>query len=128
MQLHQSKTYSITIVFRSWSCSSPPVEVADQSAAQNSQTVLVALLSLMQLMKVSNAGSGGESNVCFIVSVVISLLFWGGSKTARAQGIFHSTCKSMQICCLSYILSISAVQFHEEWVVCFPCGYLLISE
>lgn len=67
MQLDQSKMYSITIVFRSWSCSFPPVEVVDQSAAQNSQTVLVALLSLMLLMKVRNANSGGESNVCFMI-------------------------------------------------------------
>lgn len=75
MQLDQTKMYSITIVFRSWSCSFPPVEVADQSTVQNSQTVLVALLSLMQLMKVSNADSGGESNVCFVISMIIPVAF-----------------------------------------------------
>lgn len=60
MQVDKSKMYAITIVFRSWSCFFPPVEVVDQSTVQNSQTVLVALLSLMQLMKVSNADGGGE--------------------------------------------------------------------
>lgn len=64
VQLDQSKMCLIAIVFRSWSCSFPPVEVVDQSAVQNSQTVLVALLSLMLLMKVSNADSRGESSAC----------------------------------------------------------------
>lgn len=90
MQLDQSKMYSITIVFRSWSCSFPPVEVVDQSAAQNSQTVLVALLSLMQLMKVSNANSGRESNVCFMI---IPVPFFGRMRV-QEYGIFYSTCKS----------------------------------
>lgn len=91
MQLDQSKMYSITIVFRSWSCSFPPVEVVDQSAAQSSQTVLVALLSLMQLMKVSNANSGGESNVCFMI---IPVPFFGRMRV-QEYGIFYSTCKSV---------------------------------
>lgn len=67
-QLDKTKVNSIAIVFRSWSCSFPPVEVMDQPTVQNSQTVLVALLSLMQLMKVSNINSGGESKLLFFIS------------------------------------------------------------
>lgn len=63
---------------------------------QNSQTVLVALLSLMQLMKVSNADSGGESNVCCIVSMIIPVLFFGRMRLQehRVYFIVHAkVCK-----------------------------------
>lgn len=88
MQLDQSKMYSITIIFRSWSCSFPPEEVMDQSTVQNSQTVLVALLSLMQLVKVSNEDRGGENNLCFIVSMIIPAPFFGGMRLQKHRVYF----------------------------------------
>lgn len=95
MQVDQSKMYAITIVFRSWSCSFPLVEVVDQSTVQNSQTVLVALLSLMRLMKVSNANGALH---CIRDH---SCALFGENETARAQSVFYCTHKSIQICCLS---------------------------
>lgn len=114
VQLDQSKMCLIAIVFRSWSYSFRPVEVVDQSVVQNSQTVLVALLSLMLLMKVSNADSRGESSVCPLYQRSF-LLFWG-EWDCLSTGCISQYLQSLQIHRLSCTFSISAVHFHEEWV------------
>lgn len=51
-----------------------------------------------------------------IVSMIIPVPSFWENETAWAQDVFHSTCKACRICCLSYIFTISAFHFHEEWV------------
>lgn len=91
MQLDKTEVNSIAIVFRSWSCSFPPVEAMDQPTVRNSQTLRVALLSLMQLMKVSNINSGGESKLHFVLSHDHSSATFCDSVKLQERGAFDCT-------------------------------------
>lgn len=136
VQLDQSKMCLITIVFRSWSCSFPPVEVVDQWAVQNSQTVLVALLSLMLLAKVSNADSRGESSVCSLYPWSFLCPLFGRTRVREHRVYLTAHTKHADI---SYTFQTRAV-FHTrlaflqfismktEWVMCFPCRCSFTSE
>lgn len=126
MQLDKTKVNSITIVFRSWSCSFPPVEVMDQPTVQNSQTVLVALLNLMQLMKVSNMNSGGETNYALLYLMIVPMPFFCENMELQEQSIsldLHTLPSTF-----SYTFSISSVYFHGLCAVWILFNFRINSE
>lgn len=126
MQLDKTKVNSITIVFRSWSCSFPPVEVVDQPTVQNSQTVLVALLNLMQLMKVSNMNSGGETNYALLYLMIVPMPFFCENMELQEQSIsldLHTLPSTF-----SYTFSISSVYFHGLCAVWILFNFRINSE
>lgn len=123
MQLDKTKVNSITIVFRSWSCSFPPVEVMDQPTVQNSQTVLVALLNLMQLMKVSNMNSGGETNYALLYLMIVPMPFFCENMELQEHRVFHWICILFQV---HFHTPLVFLQF--TFMDCVLCGYFLISE
>lgn len=126
MQLDKTKVNSITIVFRSWSCSFPPVEVMDQPTVQNSQTVLVALLNLMQLMKVSNMNSGGETNYALLYLMIVPMPFFCENMELQEQSIsldLHTLPSTF-----SYTFSISSVYFHGLCAVWILFNFRVNSE
>lgn len=127
MQLDKTKVNSITIVFRSWSCSFPPVEVMDQPTVQNSQTVLVALLNLMQLMKVSNMNSGGETNYALLYLMIVPMPFFlwkHGIAGAQSISLDLHTLPST----FSYTFGISSVYFHGLCAVWILFNFRINSE
>lgn len=128
VQLDQSKMCLTTIVFRSWSCSFPPVEVVDQSTVQNSQTVLVALLSLMLLMKVSSA-DGGERSVCPLYPWSFLCPLFGRMRLREHRMYFTVHAKlAGYVVFHTYLLFLPFISMKSEWVMCFPCRYLFTLE